>query len=129
MNEETIEEESADDGSADDGSTDDGSADNGSADDGSLRTTRQQIADVLRESEAAASELAGRVDVPVPVVYEHVRHVARSVEGTREELLVAPPTCRRCGFDGFDDPANQPSRCPECRSEDVAEPVFTIGGK
>lgn len=93
------------------------------------RTTRQRITDALRESEATASELAARVDVPVPVVYDHVSHVAQSLSATDEELLVAPPTCRRCGFDGFDDPANQPSRCPECRSEDVAEPVFTIHGE
>ncbi|MDR5672110.1 transcriptional regulator [Halalkaliarchaeum sp. AArc-GB] len=93
------------------------------------RTTRQRIADALRESEATASELAARVDVPVPVVYDHVSHVAQSLSATDEELLVAPPTCRRCGFDGFDDRANQPSRCPECRSEDVAEPVFTIHGE
>ncbi|WP_119814588.1 transcriptional regulator [Halalkaliarchaeum desulfuricum] len=91
------------------------------------RTTRQRIADALREKEASASELAAEVDVPVPVVYDHLTHVAKSLSGSGEELLVAPPTCRRCGFDGFDDPANQPSRCPECRSEDIAEPVFTIG--
>ena len=90
------------------------------------RTTRQRIADALRESEATASELAARVEVPVPVVYDHVSHVAQSLSGTGEELLVAPPTCRRCGFDGFEDPANQPSRCPECRGENVEEPVFTV---
>ncbi|MEF8779870.1 MAG: transcriptional regulator [Haloferacaceae archaeon] len=90
------------------------------------RTTRQRIADALRASEATPSELASRVDAPVPVVHDHVTHVARSLSGTDEELLVAPPTCRDCGFDGFDDPANDPSRCPECRSENVAEPVFTI---
>ncbi|MFW6382688.1 MAG: transcriptional regulator [Haloferacaceae archaeon] len=90
------------------------------------RTTRQRISDVLREETATASDLAARVDVPVPVVYEHVRHVARSLSDTDEALLVAPPACRRCGFDGFDDPANQPSRCPECKSEDVAEPTFTV---
>ena len=92
-------------------------------------TARQRIAEVLRESEATASELAAQVDVPVPIVYDHVSHVAQSLSATDEELLVAPPTCRRCGFDGFDDPANQPSRCPECRSEDVEEPVFTIQGE
>lgn len=94
---------------------------------GEARTTRQRIADALRGTEATASELAARVEVPVPTVYDHVTHVAKSLSGTDEQLLVAPPQCRQCGFDRFDDPANEPSRCPECHSEDLTEPVFTIG--
>lgn len=87
------------------------------------RTTRQRIAATLREAPATATDLAAELAVPAPQVYEHLRHVARS---TDDELLVAPPECRDCGFDGFDDPLNAPSRCPECRSENLADPVFTI---
>ncbi|MCU4925339.1 transcriptional regulator [Halobacteria archaeon AArc-dxtr1] len=91
-------------------------------------TTRQRLADALREEAARPSELAARLDLTPHAVVEHVEHVARSVEGTDadEQLLVAPPTCRACGFDAFDDPVNLPSRCPSCKSEDVAEPAFTI---
>ena len=88
------------------------------------RTTRQRIAAALRDAPATASDLAAEFAIPTPQVYDHVEHVARSAnEG---ELLVAPPECRDCGFDGFDDPVNAPSRCPECRSENLSEPVFTI---
>jgi predicted Zn-ribbon and HTH transcriptional regulator len=89
-------------------------------------TTRERIADALRESPATASDLSASVGVPVAAVYDHVDHVARSLDDTDEELLVAPPTCRDCGFDGFDDPATHPSRCPDCRSESVAEPTFLV---
>ena len=89
-------------------------------------TTRQRIADALRDAPATASELSTRVGVPTSLVYDHVRHVARSLDGTDEEFLVAPPECGSCGFDGFDDPVNYPSRCPECRSENVTEPAFVI---
>ncbi len=89
-------------------------------------TTREQIAERLRDRPAAASTLAREFDVPVPDALLHVRHVARSLEPTDEQLLVAPPECEDCGFDGFDDPANRPSRCPECKSEAVAEPAFRI---
>jgi len=58
-------------------------------------------------------------------VYEHLEHVAQSVDGD-EQFLVAPPECRNCGFDGFDDPLNYPSRCPDCKDEAIAEPTFTI---
>ena len=88
------------------------------------RTTRQRIADRIREGPATAGTLAAEFAVPAPQVYDHVRHVARSLDD--EELLVAPPTCRDCGFSDFDDPANAPSRCPECRSENLSEAVFTI---
>jgi predicted Zn-ribbon and HTH transcriptional regulator len=98
-----------------------------------METTRQRIADALREEPRTASDLAESLSLPTPTVYEHLDHVSRSVrEGTGgdgdadEEFLVAPPTCRDCGFDGFDDPVNEPSRCPECKSERIEEPAFVI---
>jgi hypothetical protein len=39
---------------------------------------------------------------------------------------VAPPECAHCGFADFDDPVNHPSRCPDCRSENLTEAVFKI---
>jgi len=93
-----------------------------------METTRQRIADTLREGPATASDLGEMLSLPTPVVYDHVEHVSRSVadDGTDAELLVAPPECCDCGFDGFDDPINGPSRCPECKSERIEEPAFVI---
>ena len=105
-----------------------------------METTRQRIADALREEPRTASSLAETLSLPTAVVYEHLDHVSRSVrdgsaggesdgdgDGSEgEEFLVAPPTCRECGFDGFDDPVNEPSRCPECKSERIEEPAFVI---
>lgn len=89
-------------------------------------TTRQRIADALRADPSTASDLSRRLGVPTSTVYGHLRHVARSIEGTGEQFLVAPPTCGDCGFSDFDDPVNEPSQCPECRSENVEEAVFTV---
>lgn len=89
-------------------------------------TTRRRIADRLREQPMAAGALADEFDVRTDAALDHVRHVARSLEPTDETLLVAPPECETCGFDGFDDPVNRPTRCPECKSEAVTEPTFTI---
>ncbi|MFA1610396.1 transcriptional regulator [Halobellus rubicundus] len=89
-------------------------------------TTRQRIADALRAEPHDATALSTAVGVPRSSVYRHVEHVAQSVDGEDEQFLVAPPECRECGFDGFDDPLNDPSRCPECRSERIAEPRFVI---
>lgn len=91
-----------------------------------VRTTREKIADRLRDSPATASSLSERYAISNGSVLRHVRHVARSVDETDEEFLVRPPACRDCGFDGFDDPLNLPSRCPECKSEAIDEPAFAI---
>ena len=90
------------------------------------RTTRERIADRLRDEALSAGALARTFGVRTPVALDHVRHIARSLAATDDQLQVAPPTCRDCGFDGFDDPVNRPSRCPECRSEALSEPVFRI---
>lgn len=89
-------------------------------------TTRERIVDRLREEAATPSSLSTRVGTARSAVYDHLQHVARSLDGSDEQLLVSPPTCRDCGFDGFDDPINEPSRCPECKSERIEEPAFVI---
>lgn len=89
-------------------------------------TTRQRIADALREEPAAPRELSEQLGVPTHTVYEHVRHVAQSLDNEDEQFLVAPPECRDCGFADFDDPLNDPSRCPECKCERIAEPRFVV---
>lgn len=89
-------------------------------------TTRERIADHLRHEPATPGALSEEFGVGADAALRHVRHLARSLEHADEELLVAPPECRECGFDRFDDPANRPSRCPACKSEGVREPQFRI---
>ncbi|GAA0541815.1 ArsR family transcriptional regulator [Halorubrum ejinorense] len=95
-----------------------------------METTRQRIADALREGPRTASDLAATLSLPTPTVYEHLEHVSQSITeadgGGGEEFLVAPPTCPECGFDRFDDPVNEPSRCPKCKCERIEEPAFVI---
>lgn len=93
---------------------------------GESRTTRQRIAEYLRNNTARASSLATEFGVSPDDVLSHVEHIAASLDESDEVLLVAPPECRDCGFDAFDDIANRPSRCPDCRSENVEEPTFRI---
>lgn len=90
------------------------------------RTTRERIADGLRDRPLSASDIAREFDVTTADGLSHVEHIAKSLEATDEELLVAPPTCRQCGFEEFDDLVNRPSRCPECKSESIEEPAFRI---
>jgi len=89
-------------------------------------TTRERMTDRLRETPLSAGALANEFDVTTAAALSHVEHIAKTLDGTGEELLVAPPTCRECGFDGFDDPVNRPSRCPKCKAESVEEPTFVV---
>ncbi len=91
-----------------------------------MPTRRERIASLLRNRALTPSQLAGELDATPELIVDDLEHVARSLDGKGGELLVAPPTCRECGFDGFDDRLNRPSRCPECRNESIAEPEVTI---
>ena len=89
-------------------------------------TTRRRILETLREEPATPVELAERFDITPATAMRHLEHVSRSVDSSAETFLVAPPTCRECGFDRFDELLNRPSRCPECKSESVTEPSYAI---
>jgi len=91
------------------------------------RTTRERIADRLRQSAATPSELCTAFEIARSSAYSHLRHVAKSVDSSDEQFLVRPPRCEDCGFEDFDDPINEPSRCPSCKSESIVEPAFKIG--
>lgn len=56
----------------------------------------------------------------------HIEHLRRSMRNEEGALLVRPPECRSCGFNGFDELVNIPSQCPECQSEWIREPSFMI---
>lgn len=94
----------------------------------SSATTRERIAERLRERPATPSALASEFAITAASALSHVEHVSRSVDSGSEgeQLLVAPPECRECGFSGFDDPLNVPSRCPSCKAESVEEPAFVL---
>lgn len=92
----------------------------------STATTRERIAERLRAEPATPSALAAEFAITTGSALSHVEHVSQSVRKNDEQLLVAPPDCRECGFNGFDDPLNIPSRCPSCKSEAVSEPTFVL---
>ena len=97
-------------------------------------TARERIIELLEESDSflTADEISYLLngEVNPSEVYEHLRHIARSVRrrsGGRKVLLMKPPTCRRCGY-VFKDLSRprKPSRCPRCKSEWIEPPAFKI---
>lgn len=89
-------------------------------------TRRQQIAEFLRHGGLTAPEIAGRIEAPVKSVLADLEHVRRGVKGG-EKWVVRDAECLACGFvfKGRDR-LNVPSRCPECRSEQIRDGAFEI---
>lgn len=90
------------------------------------RTTRQRITDHLREEPLQAGAIANEFDITTKEALSHVEHISKSLAEESDQLLVAPPECRECGFDEFNDLINRPSRCPDCKAESVEEPIFRV---
>lgn len=102
-------------------------------DTGEELTPRQRIERALRRrAEASPTSLGDMlddhgIDTTPEAVLTHIRHIRKSLSnGGEVQLLGAPPRCRECEFEQFDTIANIPSSCPECRSEWIEEPRFTI---
>ncbi len=90
------------------------------------RTRREQI--VVRLSEVALDfeQLRTELDVPVHVLDEDLRHVARSVRGAGGRLHVERPECSDCGFRFRRESFKPPGRCPRCRSHRISGPVLRV---
>ena len=92
-------------------------------------TPRQQIIALLRVRPWEAGELSRALGISQRQVEAHLPHVRHSVEAQGEQLVIEPARCRDCGFTFAQRTrTTKPSRCPQCTSEHLAPPVFTIHG-
>jgi len=92
-----------------------------------VETTRHAVIELLREHTLSAKELSAKIRMPEKEVCGHLEHIRRSIHATGEILEVSPAQCRRCGFLFTKrDRLTVPGKCPVCRHEAVAEPLFCI---
>jgi predicted Zn-ribbon and HTH transcriptional regulator len=93
----------------------------------SSNTVRERIADSLRGGQLTAREISTRASVPERDVAEHLRHLEHSLTHAGERLLASAPHCIKCGFEFRErERHSRPSRCPECKSERISPPSFSI---
>ncbi len=60
-------------------------------------------------------------------IYEHLKHIAKTIKSRGGELLMRPPTCKVCGYVFKDlDKPRKPTKCPRCKSERIESPAFII---
>jgi predicted Zn-ribbon and HTH transcriptional regulator len=59
-------------------------------------------------------------------ILNEIKHLNKSLQNTNESILVKPPECKKCGYNNFTNTANNPSQCPNCKSEWITEPQFKL---
>jgi predicted Zn-ribbon and HTH transcriptional regulator len=83
--------------------------------------------ELLDNKEMSAREISQTIGIREKEVYAHLSHIARSVTAQRKKLMIIPAECLGCGF-VFENRKRftRPSRCPECKSEHIQNPVYRI---
>lgn len=94
-------------------------------------TARQKIIDAVRGEMLTAKDISRAVGLKEKEVLEHLPHVARTVNSSKEaksaRFVVQPSACVSCGFVFKKrDRLKTPSKCPVCRSEEITEMRFGI---
>jgi transcriptional regulator len=91
------------------------------------QTARARLRDELLREAGTAKELSGRVGLSEKEVAHHLLHLEKSLKADGLRLTVEPATCIACGFSFKKrERLTKPSRCPECGSERIDPPVFSI---
>jgi len=85
-------------------------------------TERREIIALLNGASLSAREISERLGIAEEDVLAHLEHVRMALHGA---LLVEPACCLQCGF-RFEkrQRLKGPGRCPVCRNEHIAEPLF-----
>ena len=90
-------------------------------------TVRQDIIYALVEQTLSAKDISKTVSIPEKEVYEHLRHIQKTISKGDQKLIVTPAECRKCGFSFKKrERYKKPGKCPVCRGESIKEPLFII---
>lgn len=93
------------------------------------QTLRQQLLAALRSGGMSFHALSELLQIRHHGLEEELRHVERTVRAGGERLVVTPAECEACGFvfrRRSDRHLHPPGRCPRCRSERIADPIFRL---
>ena len=90
-------------------------------------TVRQKIISVLEGQTLSAKDISADVMVSEKEVYEHLKHIQKTLNKRERNLIITPAECKKCGFVFRKrDRLKKPGRCPVCRGELISEPLFSI---
>jgi predicted Zn-ribbon and HTH transcriptional regulator len=92
-----------------------------------MPTIRQEMIRLLVDAEMSARDLSQALKIREKDVYDHLRHIKRSVDSSGKTLRVMAARCLGCGYifesrDRF----TSPGKCPRCKNEHIEDPKYRI---
>jgi len=92
-----------------------------------METIRRQIIALLSEDALNSIDLSQALGIREKEVYEHLPHIARSLEARGKKLVILYSRCLGCGYEFKDRKRfTRPGRCPECRGTHIQRPAYEI---
>ena len=90
-------------------------------------TIRQKIVSVLEGQTLTAKDISADVRISEKEIYEHLKHIQRTLNKSKHIFILAPAVCKKCSFVFRKrDRLKKPGKCPVCRSELIQEPLFSV---
>jgi predicted Zn-ribbon and HTH transcriptional regulator len=86
---------------------------------------RKDLITLLHDNPLRLSEIARLYYVPLKEVLDDVKHLRKTLKQSAYRLD-NHPICRKCGFVFSTEKLSKPSKCPQCRSTWLEEPVVQI---
>ncbi len=90
-------------------------------------TVRQAIMALLESQFLSAREISAAVHIPEKEVAGHLEHIRAALRKEGRRLSLTAAVCMKCGF-AFRkrDRLTRPGKCPVCRNEQIADPLYGI---
>lgn len=87
---------------------------------------RRLLLEALGPTPRSLSDLAAQFGVSRSDVEDALPHIVRSARAAGQRLLIVQARCRQCDFTFDESRLSKPSRCPQCRSASLYEPLIGI---
>ena len=90
-------------------------------------TVRHKIVSLLSDHASSARQISLELRIPEKEICDHLEHIRKTMHKGALHLRVEPASCHRCGFVFRKrDRLKKPGKCPLCRSELIADPLFAV---
>ncbi len=90
-------------------------------------TIRHRIVSLLSAHPSTARQMSAELRIPEKEIYDHLEHIRKTTHAGIYRLVVQPARCEKCGFTFRKrERLKGPGRCPICRSELIADPLFAV---
>ena len=90
---------------------------------------RKDLIPLLLDHPLSVTQIARLVAESPKDIEADLQHLLRSLKHTDYVAVVTPAECRKCGLEFATTKLRKPSKCPECQSTWVAEPIIAIRAK